>query len=50
MSNRKDLIKIILPEKNKNSAPAVHILSNQDKMDIVKKSCFPKYGTVNTSE
>lgn len=49
MSNRRDLIKIILLEKNKNYVSAVHILNSQDKMDIAKISYyFPKYGTGNT--
>lgn len=38
MSNRKDLIKIILPEINKKFCPTVHILGSQNKIDIAKKS------------
>lgn len=50
MSNRKDVTKIILPEMNKTSVPAVPILNSQEEMDIAKKKsyCFPKYGTGNT--
>lgn len=46
MSNRRDLIKIILSEMNKTFVPSVHIFSNQDEMDIAQNSySFPKYGT-----
>lgn len=48
MSNRKDFIKIILPEMNNNSVPAVHILSSQDEMDIAKKPRSPEYGALDT--
>lgn len=51
MSNRKDLIKIILLEKNKNSVSAGHVLNSQDKMDIAKISYyFQKNGTGNTHQ